>query len=116
VFAWEFASGAYGKGSYIFFFFRKFKFSTKLSLYFGYWLTGIYRYTDFLVNEIAPDGSIVHLTDDAAPKFKDVTKASILTSPEICYTKIASICQLLFFWFYQLTLMDRGMRVKPPSV
>lgn len=35
------------------------------------------RYTDFLVNEIAPDGTVVHLTDDKVPKFKDVKKASL---------------------------------------
>ncbi|KAG0648526.1 tRNA pseudouridine(13) synthase [Hyphodiscus hymeniophilus] len=33
-----------------------------------------HRYTDFLVNEIAPNGTVVHLADDKAPKFKDGNK------------------------------------------
>lgn len=34
------------------------------------------RYTDFLVNEVAPDGSVVHLNDDRAPKRDAVPKVS----------------------------------------
>lgn len=34
------------------------------------------RYTDFLVNEIAPDGTVVHLTDDRAPNQSAAAKQS----------------------------------------
>ena len=44
------------------------------------WLTIVHRYTDFLVNEIAPDGSVVHLTDDEAPIFKAIAKVSFFSN------------------------------------
>ena len=33
-------------------------------------LLTVYRYTDFMVNEITPGGIVVHLTDDSIPKAK----------------------------------------------
>jgi hypothetical protein len=43
---------------------------------FEFWLTWSSRYTDFLVNEIALDGTVVHLTDDRAPNFKATSRVS----------------------------------------
>lgn len=34
------------------------------------------RYTDFQVNEIMPDGTVAHLTDDRAPVVKAAPKVS----------------------------------------
>jgi hypothetical protein len=36
------------------------------------------RYTDFIVNEIALDGSVIHLTNDKAPNFKAIVKVILL--------------------------------------
>lgn len=36
-----------------------------------------FRYTDFIVNEIAPGGTVVHLTNDKAPKFKPTPKVRV---------------------------------------
>jgi len=36
-----------------------------------------YRYTDFLVNEIMLNGTVVHLTDDKAPKFQPSSQACL---------------------------------------
>ncbi|TAQ88272.1 hypothetical protein B7494_g3369 [Chlorociboria aeruginascens] len=40
--------------------------------------TGVlkHRYTDFLVNEIVPDGTVVHLTTDKAPFIQDLVRGS----------------------------------------
>ena len=35
------------------------------------------RYTDFLVNEIALDGTVLHLKDDRAPNFAAAAKVSV---------------------------------------
>jgi hypothetical protein len=44
-----------------------------------------FRYTDFIVNEIAPGGTVVHLTNDRAPKFKPTPKVSLLLCcPSTC--------------------------------
>ncbi|RDW70150.1 hypothetical protein BP5796_08547 [Coleophoma crateriformis] len=40
------------------------------------------RYTDFLVNEITPEGTVVHLTDDRAPKFSQLPKPDEAASVE----------------------------------
>jgi hypothetical protein len=45
---------------------------------FVHMLTTATRYTDFIVNEIALDGTVIHLTSDRAPKFKPVAKVSSL--------------------------------------
>jgi hypothetical protein len=39
-------------------------------------LTSTTRYTDFIVNEIALDGTVIHLTTDKAPKFRAVANVS----------------------------------------
>jgi len=36
------------------------------------------RYTDFIVNEIALDGSVIHLTNDKAPNFKAIAMVILL--------------------------------------
>jgi hypothetical protein len=36
------------------------------------------RYTDFLVNEITPDGVVAHLTDDKIPKAAKVITTFVL--------------------------------------
>jgi hypothetical protein len=38
------------------------------------------RYTDFIVNEIALDGTVVHLTTDKAPNFRPAAKVRTLES------------------------------------
>lgn len=38
------------------------------------------RYTDFIVNEIAPDGTVVHLATDKVPKFRPSAKVRPITS------------------------------------
>ncbi|KAL3427084.1 tRNA pseudouridine synthase d [Phlyctema vagabunda] len=40
------------------------------------------RYTDFLVNEIEPDGTVVHLTDDKAPKIQAAPVAKEIKAAE----------------------------------
>ncbi|RDL32109.1 uncharacterized protein BP5553_09511 [Venustampulla echinocandica] len=40
------------------------------------------RYTDFLVHEIALDGTVVHLTDDKAPVFKPLSSKGPLTEAQ----------------------------------
>ena len=38
------------------------------------------RYTDFIVNEVAPDGTVVRLTTDKAPKSRPAAKVRSMDS------------------------------------
>ena len=84
------------------------------------------RYTDFIVNEIAPDGTVVHLTTDQVPRFKPTVKVSsprnftYLTRLLLCFALSASTfvplltCCRTLPRVLPMTLAQHKTRLIPP--